>query len=108
MFVLVVIISSFSSSLRLSDESKVWLAEAKDAFDDALRSLESSGYSQRMNCPVILRSALDDRGESLEAPVRELTDELSEGAVRGGGRLGRTLVNYDQANGKQHDKNCWA
>lgn len=59
-----------------------------------------------MNCPVMLRSALDDRGESLEAPVRELTDELSEGAVRGGGRLGRTLVNYDQAKEEQNDKDC--
>ena len=44
------------------------------------------------NCPLTFTSAVDDdRVESFVAPARELTDELSEGAVRGG-RRGRTLV----------------
>lgn len=48
-----------------------------------------------MNCPLMFISVVDDRGESLEAPARELTDELSDGAVRGG-RRGRTLVSWQR------------
>ncbi|CAF4953648.1 unnamed protein product, partial [Rotaria socialis] len=44
------------------------------------------------NCPLIFISVVDERGESFDAPAKELTDELSDGAVRGG-RRGRTLVN---------------
>lgn len=45
------------------------------------------------NCPLTLTSAVDERGESFDAPANELTDELSDGGGRGG-RRGRTLVNY--------------
>ena len=45
-----------------------------------------------MNCPLMFISAVDERGESFDAPANELTDELNDGAVRGG-RRGRTLVN---------------
>jgi len=47
-----------------------------------------------INCPLILTSAVDERGESFDAPTRELTEELREGTVRGG-RRGRRLVNYE-------------
>jgi len=47
-------------------------------------------FLQRINCP--LTSIADDRGESVEVPTNELTDELSDGAVRGG-RRGRRLIN---------------
>ena len=98
--------SSFNSSLRLSEESKVWLAEAIDSIHTDLPRLDSLGHLLTMKCPLILRSALDDWGESLEAPVRELTDELSEGAVRGGGgRRGRTLVNYGQSIEEKYGRN---
>ena len=40
----------------------------------------------------MFKSAIDERGESVDAPAKELTDELNDGAVRGG-RRGRTLVN---------------
>jgi hypothetical protein len=44
------------------------------------------------NCPLILTSVVDERGESFDAPAKELTEELRDGAVRGG-RRGRRLVN---------------
>ncbi len=46
------------------------------------------------NCPLTLTSAVDERGESFDAPAKELTDELSDGAVRRG-RRGRRLINYN-------------
>ncbi len=45
-----------------------------------------------INCPLIFTSVVDERGESFAAPTKELTDELSDGAVRGG-RRGRRLIN---------------
>jgi hypothetical protein len=49
-------------------------------------------YLPTMNCPLTLTSAVDDCGESFDAPASELTDELNDGTVRTG-RRGRTLIN---------------
>ena len=46
-----------------------------------------------INCPLTFTSVVDDRGESLDAPVREPIEELREGVLRGG-RRGRRLINY--------------
>jgi len=85
------IISSVDSSFKLSDDNKVWLAEAINRkylfFFVVLENILPI-----TNCPLILTSAVDERGESFDAPAKELIDELNDGAVRGG-RRGRTLVN---------------
>ncbi len=85
------IISSLSSSFKLSDDNNVWLAEAR-IFKILFKFLGDK-FLPMTNCPLILPSVIDERGESFDAPAKEPIDELSDGTVRGG-RRGRTLVNY--------------
>ena len=55
-------------------------------------TFERDNLLPMINCPLTLTSAVDERGESFDAPARELMEELREGAVRGG-RRGRRLIN---------------
>lgn len=57
-----------------------------------MRKLSSAEILPTTNCPLTFISAVDERGESFDAPAKELTEELNDGAVRGG-RRGRRLVN---------------
>lgn len=86
------------SSFKLSEESKVWLAEAekKNEFEQA----STFFVVRRETLPTMkfpVTSPVDDRLESFDAPASELTEELNEGIVRAG-RRGRTLINWTKQN----------